>query len=447
VYEEICSNELRQDFIQNKPIVNVIPLENNPLLFKKQRVSCYMRPSRHFSRSKNRSLKQINLEQTEQKVTQIINDTIDEYKKDRDHRISFEYDDNFILPDNQIKYKKKAKKYMLPQTGIIDKDCQKMGNVVACSSCGEWIPVSKTCNSPKCPVHGVTNRYKRSKKVLERIYSHKLTHKLNSAHFTISIDPSNKKLIRLSKDPKTRNKIDKQIIKYAKEKGVLGGVYVFHPFRMKEEFKKPLYDLFKDKEKEVEGIGEFRLWKILIKYVKNWRDLVYFSPHYHIIGNYTWTKKGSANDKFLFRKIKQFGSYKNKDHTVQNIPQGIINCAMYQLSHAGLSVDTNKKCMGWFGAISFNNWSLDKSPAAIQEYIKNISKEHLNDFATSEGETYNRCSKCGGDLVPLFQIKDYFNNFSSQKAIELNYVFQMFSGYIPPPDKLKNKVIVPRYLK
>jgi Uncharacterized protein conserved in archaea len=170
-------------------------------------------------------------------------------------------------------------------SGKKPRNCRKCVPLRFCKECGQIYLVNGSCNNPKCPDCFNRWRYNRSENATRRLESFRIEKKMRIAHFMVSINEL------LYKDLKSPDKVSKlmknRIYPFLKKKKVHGGWIVFHPFRIIESKKKELYDYFNKKNKDM-SLGEFALWKVLGS-LTNWRDFVYWSPHFHVLGSYHYS--------------------------------------------------------------------------------------------------------------------------------------------------------------
>ena len=203
---------------------------------------------------------------------------------------------------------------------------------------------------------------------------------------------------------------------------------------MQTRLKKQIYQIF-DKEKDSD-LGEFALWKTLSKRVKNWKQFVYFSPHFHIIGNYYFLEEGKKEDPFVFKRINDFLPNRHQDQ-----PEAIIKCSMYLLSHSGIHRAWNKQNTVWFGQLANNQWSIEKATEKIKRYVISTGKEKLNKFAEQVKETYKQCPDCKGDLKNIGRIFEDLNHFDYFTQRLLKYAYYKAGSGRPPPITIKELLL------
>ena len=115
----------------------------------------------------------------------------------------------------------------------------------------------------------------------------------------VTVSPSEKDVLNLPSE-----KLRKKAYLIAKNRGILGGYMIWHPFRENDD--------------------------------GTWR----FSPHFHVLG-FGWVKstlEGYRKDGWLVKNIQD-----GKEE------RSVFRTAMYQLSHCGLDVHGKFRPVSWFG--------------------------------------------------------------------------------------------------
>jgi len=277
--------------------------------------------------------------------------------------------------------------------------------------------------TPACPDCSIKWRYKRVRKATERLLSYKLTKKKRIMHCTVSIPPAQ------YQELKTEQKVDRlirDIYRHAQKKNLKGGLIIFHPYRVKPDVKKELYDLFQ-KMKGTPGsptdthLGEFGLWKVITQ-LPNWRNYVFYAPHFHLIGESDHVLPGDKDEKYLFKRIGDLTR-----------PSDIIRCYMYLLSHLGIHQTLQKHNIRWFGTLSNGNWSLGRATEKTQSYTNYLIQRELDDFRQLEGIQRDRCKICEGWLTSILNYQSFIGKYPKEKQEKLYYAYQWMTGAIPPP--------------
>jgi len=261
-------------------------------------------------------------------------------------------------------------------------------------SCGEVIQFVKcpTCNTIKnlirvscdqqfCPE--CWNRWakKQTERALDRLKGYRdLFYSTNPKgtrlgkpkHFVFSPDPDVvskyiKKWQRLTNSDQygytmAMVKLRSKLIKIMRDHGLMGGLIIFHPYRIKDEIKDQLSRIKSDK----------KYWILIRENALNlptWQDYVYFSPHFHVI-SYGFIAKSNE----FYNKTGWV--YKNRGSLKKD--EDIAGCLFYALSHAGVMDD--KHTVTWFGSLSYNK----------------MVREREKEWVEKEPVV---CEKCGSPLM------------------------------------------------
>lgn len=179
----------------------------------------------------------------------------------------------------------------------------------------------------------------------------------------------------------------------AKQQGVRGGVAVFHGFRpldvTKQEFR--------------EANPDMGIWRwIRTERPEDWRDLVYWSPHWHIIGlcrDLAEDKPDEQGGWVVRRMPTRFAPMESlNDRGSYNDVVGVIR---YLMSHATFESGTTRDCVRWFGELATTKFRPDEelSKGAL-ETIERITEEVVGagddrgDEAAHDDEE-EPCDECG----------------------------------------------------
>ncbi|MDT8402812.1 MAG: hypothetical protein RQ743_14080 [Bacteroidales bacterium] len=140
----------------------------------------------------------------------------------------------------------------------------------------------------------------------------------------------------------------KKVYKVASDIGIIGGVVVFHPYRIKPDIIKELNPL----NKKGDSGGFWRLIHSNVLNFSSWRDYVQWSPHFHILG-FLPDVKIKSSDLHLthpgwFYKTVQYNLNTNNSNKYA-IPS-VAAAATYLLTHHGY-VD-GRNGYNYFGILS-----------------------------------------------------------------------------------------------
>jgi hypothetical protein len=232
----------------------------------------------------------------------------------------------------------------------------------------------------------------------------------------------------------------------AREKGVRGGVAVFHGFRVKEDVKEAWRAL------DDAGRVEDGLWKWVREHERDWRDLTYWSPHYHVLGvcEDFEADDPDAQDGWVARRIRSMESHRLTD------PDGyedLAGAALYLLSHATYESGTAKDCVRWFGAASTATFQPESalSPgtlATVERYAEEACAAPVPDDEEGEGvgseEEEEPCERCGADArQPIWdaglalQDRAWCEEIGPEAQERLRVAFEWAIGEALPPPGLQ----------
>lgn len=262
--------------------------------------------------------------------------------------------------------------YKIPGTlGKTSNDCNKVSSVEYCKDCNRVEARFYHCNNWNCPECYFWTATKAAKAVndrltgVQRAYAAVGKHPGKLTHVTFSIPETDYDNFDLEKSRK-------QVYKYAEMIGLNGGVVIFHPFRIKAEYRKPLYDA-------VKAAGMLGgLWAGVhsnaLK-VPTWKEYTYFAPHFHIIG-YLPKIAMKSNDFYELTGwvYKSIGYNKERD---------VFRTARYLFTHC--AVIEGKQACTYFGVAANNKTSVE------------VIKE----------KSFKKCPNCGSENYYLLRCGDY----------------------------------------
>ena len=211
-------------------------------------------------------------------------------------------------------------------------------------------------------------------------------------------------------------KIKAKALTYAHQVGVLGGMVIFHPYRVKEALQRELSDYLVQLPKS-ERKGHWDLIHCDVLGLGSWSAYVEFAPHFHIIG-YMPEIVEKSNDFF-----KRTGwVYKNitansKERKIKSLHGTIF----YLLTHAAYI--PGKNVVSYFGVCSYNALSVER--LKVKETVK--------------------CEHCESNLVKTWDFKLNLNN----ELIEIqarpdwckdHYVYKVYTKVRLPERALKRYI-------
>lgn len=226
----------------------------------------------------------------------------------------------------------------------------------------------------------------------------------------------------------------------AREKGVRGGVAVFHGFRVTEETK----EAFRDADYDG-GIWRY----VRSERPESWRDLVYWSPHFHIIGlsRDFEADDPDAQDGWVARRIRSLEPMMSLSNPESY--DDVVGLTRYLMSHATFEADSSRDCVRWFGDLSTNSFSPEEELSeGAYETIQRVTEEVVgygDDRGDGPADDEAECEDCGSsswssifDAGGALCDPAWCDSVGRDAERELTTAFQWAIGEIHPPPGLRN---------
>jgi len=225
----------------------------------------------------------------------------------------------------------------------------------------------------------------------------------------------------------------------AEEKGVRGGVAIFHGFRVREEYRK------RWREETNDGEDGPKLWAWVREHPTGWRSITYWSPHYHILGLSADFEADDPEDQegWVARRIRSLESFRLTD------PEGyedMVGASMYLLSHGTFESDSSKDCVRWFGELATTKFSPEEELSegswnTVQRYAAEaaavVPEEEGEGSGSDEGE---ECENCGGSVFsPIWEAggalmdEGWLSRIGREQERKLTAAFEWAIGERKPP--------------
>lgn len=255
--------------------------------------------------------------------------------------------------------------------------CNTVVGAEYCKDCGKAEARFYHCNNWDCPECYFYTASRAAHRVESRLMGVQLAyvnygkHPGKIMHITFSVPESDYEGFVL-------DAYYKKCIKHADMIGVLGGAVVFHPFRIKTELRKPVYDA-------VKALGlKGGLWSGIhsdVLRLGNWKEYVYFAPHFHVLGYYPKiVMKSNVFHELTGWVYKAIGVSQQRN---------VYRTARYLLTHTAVP-DGHKQAVHYFGIASNSKTSVES--IKIKEFKK--------------------CPECGSENYYLINCGEYrFNRF------------------------------------
>lgn len=322
------------------------------------------------------------------------------------------------------------------------------------AGCGEWYP-REFCNECGEPHFGVSRCEQRGCPSCwgpwARRRSEKITRRLGAARYAAEGGLSKRAVHAVVSPPEgsMRTLSDVQqgfrdAYQLAKEKGVRGGVAIFHGFRVTDEGQS-LYEGAKERGEWDPGT-DGRLWSFVRSHERGWRDLAHWSPHWHILG---LSRDFEADDPdeqdgWVARRIRSLKPFRLTE------PEGyqdMVGASMYLLSHATFESDSSKDCIRWFGDLATTVFSPEEelsegSLSVVERMAREAAQSGPERGEGTPGEEEGEeCENCGStSRSPIWEagyaLQDpgWCNQIGREQQRKLSAAFEWAIGErVPPP--------------
>jgi len=215
----------------------------------------------------------------------------------------------------------------------------------------------------------------------------------------------------------------------AREHGMDGGACVFHPWRVKESVKE-----------EIPG-DERGQWRYVRESDEPWREQVYWSPHWHIVGPCADFAADGQHEDWTVRRLSS--TDRMESLTDAGTYEGLAGMVRYVLSHLGYEIDAAKDGVTWFGAIHPTQFVPDEE---ISEGAFAVIERMSEQVVGNDGErdTECDCEDCTGEMLPICKSKEHLQrpgwcqSISDEAERRLTAAREWIIGEIEPPPGLRH---------
>lgn len=331
------------------------------------------------------------------------------------------------------------------QEGTKRDDCGEDIPAFACSECGSPKYIGRTCYSPgcdRCWPAAVKRKIVRGASKLEglrkRLYAKYDGKKQFDFNHVVASLPTFKVD---SDEPEERALLALKTLLEEKW-GVEGFYAIYHPYRIKQEYRKDQYDHGGE-----QGDGDMT-WKDVLN-AENPEQYIYFSPHFHLFfpavrKSFDYMTAEAVEDEsgWLFKRITK----QNSNISVSDLDD-LVHQMTYCLSHAGVWTDENgvemeTRMKGLLHNTYAPDGAEDRALASLadaapkllgykfantkegtcdEELPADTEDDHPHEHANTDdgssnsgGSTSNtsttETTPCGGDLVPMSDVQTLLND-------------------------------------
>lgn len=357
---------------------------------------------------------------------------------DQDDDLVDELDDEPGRWQEQIEYSVFADSSMtLPGQGESGPNCGVWRPAEFCDSCAEVAYAPNHCGRRSCPdCDGVWTK--------ERAVG--ITKRLSAARQAESVGEDRRTVHAVISPPegdiRTLQQVYdgyRQAYRLAEQKGVRGGVAIFHGYRVLTEVQQQYRAADPD-------MGIWR-WLLDVR-PESWRSLTYWSPHYHILG---LCKDFEADDPdeqdgWVARRVRSLNPHEGlRDREAYD---DLVGATRYLMSHATFETDTSRDCVRWFGELATANFQPDEELSeGSYDVIDRVVREVVGaDDESGEGASEaDECECCGArswspiwDAGGALADPGWCERLDRGKERRLSAAFEWAIGERRPPPGLKN---------
>jgi hypothetical protein len=239
----------------------------------------------------------------------------------------------------------------------------------------------------------------------------------------------------------------KTAYRLAEERGIRGGVAIFHGYRVKEETQR---------EFEKYGPDDVGIWHWIMDIrPESWRELTYWSPHYHIIGLCRDFETGKCENGWVAHRIDRDGGRSAflpyEGLRDMESYEEVVGTVRYLMSHATFESGTTRDCVRWFGELATTNFQPDEelSDGAIDVIDRKVREVvGADDEADGEAVVEEECDECdycgASSWSPIWDAggaladPGWCDRLDRVKERELTAAFKWAIGEQLPPPGLRN---------
>lgn len=302
----------------------------------------------------------------------------------------------------------------LPGLGESGPRCGEYYPESVCETCGEPDFATRSCGRRECPdcmgQWAKNAAVKRTVRLQARRLNEPDDYRRQAGHAVVSFDDAAQSVGEVKRHRKRAGEI-------AQEHGYRGCDVVFHAFRLTDEAD-AMY------ERADPDVGKWVWFKrhhperLTLDHAD---PLVYWSPHYHVIGLMSPDMDEGDGDGYVYHFIDSFGSLSGKCD--RDSHEEVYGTYRYLLSHAGVHDGEEINATVGYGDLSnarFGEFRLDGSEMDTLE--KEVEEAVSRDDAeTGEPSDDNRdCPQdgCDGYLIDVFDVHQYLRTADPPPGVQ-----------------------------
>jgi hypothetical protein len=326
----------------------------------------------------------------------------------------------------------------LPGKGDRGKNCGQWYPQEFCNECGEPRFGESRCLERNCPECWRAWSKQRTVGIIERLQ--KAREAANSG--------LQKRVVHAVASPpqdsiQSLNDIDRGFrtaYEKAEAAGIHGGTAIFHGYRVTDDAKS------RWGQDTCRGSDGSKLWQWVREHDEHWRELTYWSPHWHIIG-IAPEVESSDSDEWIIERIRTLERYQM---TSMDSYRDIAKAAMYVISHTTFEKDASKDSIRWYGSLSTAKFRAEKeisdgAISTIERKAAEAVEKPIEDDSGDDTDNEAKCVECGSaNFSSIFEAggalidQGWCDRIGPEQEHRLNIAFQWAINEIEPPPGLKN---------
>jgi len=335
----------------------------------------------------------------------------------------------------------------LPGLGEKGPRCGEYYPESVCNSCGEPQFATHQCGRRGCPDCWGTWAKEASVRATVRLQAFRYTlpdnYERQAAHAVVSVPEGEVMNERQFYQGR------KKAAEIAEEKGFRGFAVIPHPYRMTGEAKRQY------RATDV----EYGIWSWWRRDRGADRELITWSPHYHIIGSTTQDMDSADDgDDWVYSFIRSFQRFDGVHDTGSH--EDVYGGFRYLMSHTGWPDGSNRDAITWYGDLANNmfvddaseDWQRQKPSegilSALEREVESVAGVTTEDEEDGEGggeddETDDMgecpCDGCDGLLIDVFDVRRYlqYNDPPEEVADRMVAAYEWRMGERQAPPGLK----------
>lgn len=335
----------------------------------------------------------------------------------------------------------------IPGMGSPGSGCGEWGPREFCSRCGELHFGPHRCEKRECPDCWTTWTARRSEAITRRIMAGRWAEDdgLDRRAVHAVASPPTGEVRTLSDISRYRRKAHDRM----RERGVRGGVCVFHGFRPTDDTKEA-FEAAKEANEEIQQRMKANrgIWHFIRETDRDWRSLVKWSPHFHYLGLCREFEADDGGDDWVVRRLSSMDPFRSLTDT--DAYQSIASTVTYLLSHATFESEGSAKAITWFGSLHPSNFQAEEELSAgalsvIERMAAVVTDARLDREVEGESDGIDECENddCDGRIRSIFEAGDFLadptwcDQFDRETERRLSRAFKWAIGELRPPPGLQ----------